>query len=79
MSDGGKGSKPRPIPDPKQFEENWDKIFGKKIKINIYGTEIEMTQDELDKMFKKVDKSEYMCPNCLTPWKCNGPHIEEKK
>jgi len=16
-----------------------------------------------------------MCPNCLTPWKCNGPHI----
>jgi len=54
MSDGGKGSKPRPIPDPKQFEENWDRIF------------------------KKVDKSEYMCPNCLTPWKCNGPHIEEK-
>jgi len=19
----------------------------------------------------------YMCPNCLTPWKCNGPHINE--
>jgi len=55
MSDGGKGSKPRPIPDPKQFEENWDKIFGKKIKINIYGTEIEMTKDELDKMFEKND------------------------
>lgn len=18
---------------------------------------------------------EYMCPNCVTPWKCNGPHI----
>jgi hypothetical protein len=32
MSDGGKGSKPRPIPDPKKFEENWDKIFGKKPK-----------------------------------------------
>ena len=26
----GKGSSPRPIPDPKKFEENWDKIFGKK-------------------------------------------------
>ena len=32
MSDGGKGSKPRPIPDPKKFEENWDKIFGSKPK-----------------------------------------------
>ena len=19
---------------------------------------------------------EYMCPNCVTPWKCNGPHID---
>ena len=32
MSDGRKGSKPRPIPDPKKFEENWEKIFGKKDK-----------------------------------------------
>lgn len=30
MSEGGKGSYPRPIPNRKQFEENWDKIFGKK-------------------------------------------------
>jgi hypothetical protein len=28
----GKGSKPRPIPDRKKFEENWDKIFGNKKK-----------------------------------------------
>jgi hypothetical protein len=21
--------------------------------------------------------AEYMCPNCVTPWKCNGPHIPE--
>jgi len=28
----GKGSKPRPIPDRKKFEENWDKIFGNKDK-----------------------------------------------
>ena len=20
---------------------------------------------------------ETMCPNCVTPWKCNGPHINE--
>lgn len=26
----GKGSSPRPIPNPKKFEENWDRIFGKK-------------------------------------------------
>ena len=30
MSHGGKGSKARPIPDRKQFEDNWDKIFGSK-------------------------------------------------
>lgn len=30
MSDGGKGSAPRPIPDPKKFRDNWDAIFGKK-------------------------------------------------
>ena len=29
MSDGGKGSAPRPIVDRKKFEENWDAIFGK--------------------------------------------------
>ena len=29
----GKGSKPRPLSVPrKQFESNWDKIFGKKAK-----------------------------------------------
>lgn len=21
--------------------------------------------------------NEYLCPNCVTPWKCNGPHIPE--
>ena len=29
-SDGGKGSTPRPIPDPQKFRDNWDEIFGKK-------------------------------------------------
>lgn len=22
------------------------------------------------------DETEDLCPNCVTPWKCNGPHIE---
>ena len=31
MSSGGKGSKPRPLSVPrKQFDENWERIFGKK-------------------------------------------------
>jgi len=31
MSAGGKGSKPRPLSVPrKQFDENWERIFGKK-------------------------------------------------
>ena len=21
------------------------------------------------------DYDDYMCPNCVTPWKCNGPHL----
>ena len=29
---GGKGSAPRPIPDPQKFRDNWDEIFGKKPK-----------------------------------------------
>ena len=28
--DAGKGSKQRPIEDKKKFEDNWDRIFGKK-------------------------------------------------
>lgn len=29
MNDGGKGSSPRPIPDYKEYEKNWDRIFGR--------------------------------------------------
>jgi hypothetical protein len=29
-----KGRKPRPIPDRKKFEDNWDRIFGKPKKGN---------------------------------------------
>jgi hypothetical protein len=26
----GKGSRPRPIPNPEQFRSNWDQVFKKK-------------------------------------------------
>lgn len=22
-------------------------------------------------------EDDYLCPNCCTPWKCNGPHLVE--
>jgi hypothetical protein len=31
--DGGKGDKPRPIPNREQFDKNWESIFGKKTTI----------------------------------------------
>jgi len=35
MSDGGKGSSPRPIEVPiDQYNKNWEQTFGKKQKIN---------------------------------------------
>lgn len=24
-----------------------------------------------------TEDPDYMCPNCVTPWKCNGPHLVE--
>lgn len=24
---------------------------------------------------KPFDEADDMCPNCVTPWKCNGPHL----
>lgn len=32
----------------------------------------EMVSD--DPRYAEADP-DYMCPNCVTPWKCNGPHI----
>lgn len=29
---------------------------------------------ELLEVLKPAPEAEDMCPNCLTPWKCNGPH-----
>jgi hypothetical protein len=58
MSDGGKGSAPRPIfVDLDKFDENWDSIFGKNSKD--HGPECE-TMDPKDK-----------CPLCDC-WKQKG-------
>lgn len=29
----------------------------------------------LERRASAADDEEVMCPNCVTPWKCNGPHI----
>ena len=57
MSHGGKGDKRRPlVVDEEQFNNNWDAIFG-KVKIKLYGVEIEKTQEELDNLFK-IEKND---------------------
>ena len=55
MSDGGKGSAPRPIGvDWDKFEESWEKIFGPK-KVKVSGVPYEVEEDKLP---KKEEKSE---------------------
>lgn len=43
---GGKGSKPRPITNKSQFEENWDKIFGSKKKEKQSASDYKYTKEE---------------------------------
>ena len=52
---GGKGDKPRPLGvSMEEFDRNFDAIFGnKKVKVTVYGVEIEKTQEEWDKIFDK--------------------------
>jgi len=48
MSDGGKGSSPRPFSvDQKTFDDNWDKIFNRK------------KQTDKEKFDRAVMKDEY--------------------
>jgi len=56
MSDkwhGGKGSKPRPLSDRKQFEDNWDKIFGNKENKSEEENEINPRED-MEKLNKRL-------------------------
>jgi hypothetical protein len=58
MSDGGKGSKPRPFSVPKEeFDERFDTIFGKKKK-----TEAEKFDEKVimkNEYFETKDHEEY--------------------
>ena len=27
---------------------------------------------------RQWDEADNMCPNCITPWKCNGPHLSDQ-
>ena len=57
MSDGGKGSSPRPYSVDKQtFDNNWDKIFGKKTPQEIDDAKAE---DEAVEYMKKLADSNY--------------------
>ena len=50
MSDGGKGSKPRPFSvDRKTFEDNWDRIFKSNddAKISTHDNKVLNSLDEL--------------------------------
>ena len=54
----GKGSKPRPIPNRAQFEENWDRIFGKNIPSadaieHIMTSPRETRQEKFDRAFEE--------------------------
>lgn len=47
MSDGGKGSKPRPLGiDRKTFDSNWDRIFNREKKIEAELQEAAWLKDE---------------------------------
>lgn len=45
----------------REAHEHYDKLFGEELPVEIGHFMVE----------------DYMCPNCVKPWKCNGPHIEE--
>jgi hypothetical protein len=34
----------------------------------------DLSHYELLEVLKPIPDAEDMCPNCVTPWKCNGPH-----
>lgn len=50
----GKGSKPRPIVNRSQFEDNWDRIFGKK-----QFEEIHVRPKETDDLQVPTDKVQH--------------------
>ena len=57
MSDGGKGSKPRPYSvKQEKFANNWDMIFGKK-KPNYQADNGPLTDEQLQQIKDSVEKN----------------------
>jgi len=55
---GGKGSKPRPV-DKKKFDDNWDRIFGKKHVKNDESEKKDLTNQKKVDILAKIEKNLY--------------------
>ncbi len=76
MSDGGKGSKPRPFSvDQKTFDNNWDKIFKKE---NNTGTDKNEYQDVLSTEDCVVDALEEYKRQVQELWNDSCTSIRKK-
>lgn len=51
-----------------QLAEMWDTAFAR-------GRASVSHVDEGELAPHEWDEADGMCPNCVTPWKCNGPHV----
>ena len=61
MRDGGKGDKPRPIPNWDHYATNWDKIFEKgKAKMKARQKEIYDDQGNLTKIEVTLENGEHL-------------------
>jgi hypothetical protein len=59
MSDGGKGSTPRPYSvDQKTFDNNWDAIFDKKKKPDYEADDGPLTEDQLQQIKDSVKENQ---------------------
>ena len=43
--------------------------------LNTMSTCIEIINGVKELLQQGLEHADQMCPNCITPWKCNGPHI----
>lgn len=69
MSNGGKGSRPRPYSvDLKTFDNNWDSIFGKKKK----SEEEKFDQAIMKNEYYDLDSAESDNDGGLVKWDNNG-------
>ena len=67
-----KGSRPRKIQNKKQFEENWDKIFGRKVTPKHGATQIHENKKKSDKYWDSDFEEQ-----CRELYGDNMPDIED--